>query len=186
MNVRIRITQNSINLICLIILTASSVLGQVGRASLTGIIRDQSGSVVSSVSVTAVNTATGLSYQTTTNDEGVYNLGALPVGQYKITFQIAGFKEVIREGVNLTAGQIARIDPIIEVGAVTEKVTVTADASLLQTESSQISSTVSSRVFADLPLNFGGGRNMAVFADRLVPGVMGSGYTMRIQGTSTA
>ncbi len=89
-------------------------------------------------------------------------------------------------GVSLTAGQIARIDPTIEVGEVTEKVTVTADASLLQTESSVSSASVTSRVFVDLPLNFGGGRNMAVFADRLVPGVTGAGYTMRIQGTPGA
>ena len=176
--------QGSILLICLLLAaSASSVLGQVGRASLTGIVHDQTGSVVPSVSVTAVNIATGFSYQTTTNDEGVYTLGALPVGEYKITFLVAGFKEIIREGVKLTAGQIARIDPIFEVGQVTEKVTVTAEASLLQTESSQSSSSVSSRVFADLPLNFGGGRNMAMFADKLVPGVNGSGYTMRIQGT---
>src|SRR5262245_36482232 len=190
MYVRTSNSKTSITLSCLIYLilvaAVSSVYGQVGRASLTGIVRDQSGSIVQSVSVTAVHTATGMSYQTNTNDEGVYNLGALPVGQYKITFQIAGFKEVIREGVNLTAGQIARIDPIIEVGAVTEKVTVTADASLLQTESSQISASVSSRVFVDLPLNFGGGRNMAEFANRLVPGVNGAGYTMRIQGTPGA
>ncbi len=186
-------SQSSISLFCLLCLlgmllavSASSVFGQVGRASLTGIVRDQTGSVVPSVSVTAVNTATGMSYQTTTNDEGVYTLGALPVGQYKITFRVTGFKEVNREGVSLTAGQIARIDPTFEVGAVTEKVTVTAEASLLQTESSQSSASVTSRVFVDLPLNFGGGRNMAVFADRLVPGVNGAGYTMRIQGTPGA
>src|SRR5262245_879785 len=118
---------------------SSSVFGQVGRASLTGIVREQTGSVVPSVSVTAGNVATGLSYQTTTNEEGIYTLGALPVGQYRITFRVAGFKEVIREGVSLTAGQIARIDPTFEVGEVTEKVTVTADTSLLQTESSQSS-----------------------------------------------
>jgi hypothetical protein len=176
-------------LICAIIvlLTAStSVVGQVGRASLTGIVRDQTGSVVPNVSIIAVNTATGVSYQTTTNDEGVYTLGALPTGEYRIAFRVAGFKETVRDGVNLTAGQIARIDPAIEIGQVAEKVTVTADASLLQTESSQASSSVTSSVFADLPLNFGGGRNMAMFADKLVPGVNGSGFTMRIQGTPGA
>src|SRR5215510_15301969 len=164
MNMRPIQSQTTIILICAIIIllaASASVSGQVGRASLTGIVRDQTGSVVRHVSVTAVHIATGMSYQTTTNDEGVYTLGALPVGQYRITFRVTGFKEVIREGVSLTAGQIARIDPTFEVGAVTEKVTVTAETSLLQTESSQSSASVSSRVFLDLPLNFGGGRNMA-------------------------
>src|SRR5262245_23001664 len=130
----------SILMFCLIIAAAaSSVVGQVGRASLTGVIRDQSGSVVASVCVTAVNTAAGLNYQTSANAEGVDELGAWAVGDYTITSQIAGFKEGVRGGGTRTAGQSARIDPIIRVGAVTEKVTVTADASLLQTESSQVS-----------------------------------------------
>src|SRR5262245_31021707 len=124
MNMRISSPRGLIILICMIYLSliasTSSVFGQVGRASITGIVRDQTGSVVQAVSVTAVHLATGVSYQTTTNDEGVYTIGALPVGQYKITFSVAGFKEVIREGVTLTAGQIARIDPSFEVGAVTE------------------------------------------------------------------
>ena len=169
-------SQTPIILICaaIIVLAASaSVFGQVGRASLTGIVRDQTGSVVPNVSITAVNIATGMSYQTTTNDEGVYTLGSLPTGEYRIAFRVAGFKETVRDGVNLTAGQIARIDPTIEVGEVADKVTVTAATSLLQTESSQTSSSVTSSVFADLPLNFGGGRNMAMFADKLVPGVSG-------------
>src|SRR5215510_9473843 len=189
MNMRPIQSQTTIILICAIIIllaASASVSGQVGRASLTGIVRDQTGSVVRHVSITAVNIATGMSYQTTTNDEGVYTLGALPTGEYRIAFRVTGFKETIRDGVNLTAGQIARIDPTIEVGAVADKVTVTADTSLLQTESSQASSSVTSSVFADLPLNFGGGRNMAMFADKLVPGVNGSGYTMRIQGTPGA
>src|SRR5262245_20650203 len=129
-------SQTPIMLICaitILLATSASVFGQVGRASLTGIVRDQTGSVVPNVSITAVNTATGVSYQTTTNDEGVYTLGALPTGEYRITFRVAGFKETVRDGVNLTAGQIARIDPAIEIGAVADKVTVTADTSLLQT-----------------------------------------------------
>lgn len=190
MNTRPIQSQTPIILSCAIIIIAlaasASVFGQVGRASLTGIVRDQTGSVVPNVSITAVNIATGVSYQTTTNDEGAYTLGALPAGEYRIAFRVTGFKETVRDGVNLTAGQIARIDPAIEVGQVAEKVTITADASLLQTESSQASSSVTSSVFADLPLNFGGGRNMAMFADRLVPGVNGAGFTMRIQGTPGA
>jgi Carboxypeptidase regulatory-like domain/TonB dependent receptor len=176
-------------LICAILtllLTAFSMFAQIGRASLTGIVRDQTGSVVPGVSVTAANTATGLNYKTTANDEGIYTLGALPVGEYRISFQVTGFKEVIREGVILTAGQIARIDPTFEIGQVTEKVTVTADASLLQTESSQSSASVTSRVFSDMPLSFGSGRNMSAFADRLVPGVSGDYYAMSIQGTPGA
>jgi carboxypeptidase family protein len=175
-----------IAIVLTLLLTALSIFGQVGRASLTGVVRDQAGSVVAGVSITAVNTATGLSYKTTTNNEGVYTLGSLPVGEYKIVFQIEGFKEVIHDGVKLTAGQIARIDPIFEIGRVSENVTVTGDVSILQTESSQSSASVTSRVFSDLPLSFGSGRNMSAFADKLVPGVSGDYYAMSIQGTPGA
>jgi hypothetical protein len=58
---------------------------------------------------------------------------------------------------------------------------VTADAAMLATETAQNSESVTSKVFSDLPLNFGGGRNMAAFADRLVPGVNGSAWNMRIR-----
>jgi hypothetical protein len=90
-----------ISIALMLLLTASSIFGQVGRASLTGIVRDQAGSAIPGVSVTAVHTGTGVSYKTTANEEGAYTLNALPVGAYRISFQVQGFKEVIREGVNL-------------------------------------------------------------------------------------
>lgn len=163
--------------------TVPVLWGQIGRGTITGIVRDPSGAVAPAVAVSATNTATGVSYETATNEGGAYTIGALPPGGYSIRFKATGFKESVRDNVMLEAGTIARIDPTIELGAVSDQVVVTSEAPMLETETAQNSESVSSEVFSDLPLSFGGGRNMAVFADRLVPGVNGSGWNMRIQGT---
>jgi hypothetical protein len=167
----------------LVLVCTLSMPGQISRGSITGVARDPSGAAIQSVAVTATNIETGVNFDTTTNVSGAYNISALPTGHYRVRFQAAGFKEFIQDNVTLEAGTIARVDPAFELGGVTERVVVTADAAMLSTETAQNSESVTSKVFSGLPLNFGGGRNMAAFADRLVPGVNGSSWSMRIQGT---
>jgi hypothetical protein len=174
---------------CLLVsLYSPLLLGQVGRGTITGILTDATGAVIPGVEITATNTATRVDYKTATNVVGNYMIGALPVGQYSIQFIGRGFKEVVRGGISLSAGQIARVDLRLEVGQAAETVTVTAQASMLQTESSQTAEAVQSSVFADLPMSFGGsgGRNMAAFADKMVLGVSGSSFAMSMQGTPGA
>ncbi|HOQ44859.1 MAG TPA: TonB-dependent receptor [Bryobacteraceae bacterium] len=174
--------------IALLILAANAPLwGQIERASITGIVTDGTGAVTPGVSVRARHVATGVSYEGTTNEVGSYTISALPPGEYSVTYSASGFKTLVREGITLTSGQIARIDLTLEVGQLTEQVTVTAEATLLQTETSQTSESVTSQVFSALPLAFSGrGRNMAAFAAAIVPGVRNSDYTMSIQGTPGA
>jgi len=168
-------------------LVGTPAFGQVGRAAITGIITDGTGAVIPGVAVKATHMATGVVYEGTTNEVGSYNISALPVKVYSVAFTASGFKTLVRDGINLSAGQIARLDLTMEVGQLVEQITVTAEAPLLQTETTQGAESVSSQVFATLPLAFGGrGRNMADFAARLVPGVRSSDYTMSIQGTPGA
>lgn len=159
-----------------------SLWGQLGRASVTGIVHDSTGAVVPNVSVVVLSSTTGVTYDTTTNQVGNYTVGALPVGEYSVTFKAAGFKELVQSGITLTAGQIARIDPVLEVGDLVEKLTITAEVPMLQTETTQPSSSVVAPVFSDLPLNFSSGRNMVQFASSLVPGVVGASWDTRILG----
>ncbi|HPQ15545.1 MAG TPA: TonB-dependent receptor, partial [Bryobacteraceae bacterium] len=169
---------------CLLFVSFCSPLaGQVGRATVTGIVSDSTGARVPDVVVVARNVATGVEYNGTTNEVGNYTIGSLPVGEYSIAFSAQGFKAFNRQGINLAAGQVARIDVVLEVGAVAETLTVTAEAAMLETETAQTTEGVNAKVFSDLPLSFGGGRNMAAFADKLVPGVQGSAWDMKIQGT---
>ncbi|MCI0628058.1 MAG: carboxypeptidase regulatory-like domain-containing protein [Acidobacteria bacterium] len=156
---------------------------QMGRASITGIVSDASGAIVPGVTVTATQTGTQVTTETTTNDVGNYTISALPIGQYSISFTKQGFRIHSRAGLDLGSGQVARIDVTLDIGEVSDQVTVTGEASLLQTESAQASKSVTASVFADLPLNFSGGRNMQKFADKLVPGVNGDIWRVKVQGT---
>ena len=170
--------------LCLLTAGQSSLLyGQYGRASITGIVHDASGAVIPSVSVTVVNTQTQVKSQTTTNESGNYVI-ELPIGQYSITFSSPGFKELTRSDMTLASGQIARVDVALEVGQVTEKLNVTAETPMLQTETAHTSAGVDANIFASLPLNFGGaGRNMVEFAAKLLPGVRGTDWTVSMEGT---
>jgi len=169
--------------VLVVLASALPMPGQIGRGSITGIAHDPSGAIIASAKVTATNIETSVNFETTTNDSGAYNISALPTGIYHLRVQAPGFKEFVKENITLEAGTIARVDPAFEIGGVTERFVVTADSATLATETAQNSESVTSKVFSDLPLSFGGGRNMAAFADRLVPGVNGSSWSMRIQGT---
>src|SRR5262249_52441975 len=152
--------------VLVVLACALSMPGQIGRGSITGIARDPSGAIIASAKVTATNIETSVNFETTTNDSGAYNISALPTGIYHLRVQALGFKEFVKENITLEAGTIARVDPAFEIGGgVTERVVVTADSAMLATETAQNSESVTSKVFSDLPLSFGGGRNMAAFAD---------------------
>lgn len=159
---------------------------QMGRATITGIVKDATGAVVPAVTVTATHVETQVTTTTATNEVGNYTITSLPIGQYTVAYKASGFKEHTRSGLSLVSGQIARLDIELELGQVSERVTVAAEAALLETETAQTSESVNASVFKDLPLNFGGGRNMAKFADKLVPGVYGEYWTMKVQGTPSA
>jgi hypothetical protein len=165
----------------------SLLYGQIGRASITGVVHDATGAVLPGATIKVTNAGTGVVYEGTSNEVGNYTVSSLPVGDYSVSFTAKGFKEYLQKGFTLISGQIVRLDPSLALGQAQDQITVTTEAPLLQTESSQASESVSAQVFADLPLSFGGqGRNMAVFADKLVPGVRGSSYGVSIQGNPGA
>ncbi|MCC6858401.1 MAG: TonB-dependent receptor [Bryobacterales bacterium] len=141
---------------------------QTVTAALTGTVTDSSAAVVTGVGVTARNTATNLTYNTRTNQAGVYDLLFLPIGSYEVTAEAPGFKRVVLGPFQLEVNQRARVDIQLEVGAVTESVEVRDIAPILQTDSSQTGDTISSTQAASLPLN---GRNIASLT-LLMPGVV--------------
>src|SRR5262245_24916013 len=125
------IMRNRLFALCLLVLAgALSMPCQIGRGSITGITRDPSGAVIPGVAVTATHVETGVNFETTTNEAGSYTLSALPTGQYRVRFKAESFKEFVRENITLAAGDIARLDPALELGGVAERVVVTAEASM--------------------------------------------------------
>ena len=122
-------------------------------AVLSGHVTDPSGAVVSGATVTATNQETGLTRTTASNQSGMYELLALPIGHYQLTASKAGFAEEVRTGVLLVVGQDATADFSLKVGQVTEQVKVEANVSLVNATSQDISGLVGEKEVKALPLN---------------------------------
>ena len=135
---------------------------QSNAADLQGVVRDQSGAVVSGATVIARHQATNASKETTTNGEGAYLIVNLTPGDYEVTFEAPNFKKVVLPGVQLTVGQRADLDVSLEVGQVSEVVTVTgANAELVETSKTAVATTIDQQRIDNLPINE---RNYLAFA----------------------
>ncbi|MCW5980288.1 MAG: TonB-dependent receptor [Bryobacteraceae bacterium] len=170
-------------LTCVFLLAALGAWAQQDRATLTGVVTDPTGAVIPDVKVTVTNTDTNAVYESATNETGQYRVPNLPVGSYRITFEMQGFKSTVREGVMLNVAQVARIDAQLQVGDTAESVEVTAEAPLLQTETPEVGTVLNNRTVVDMPLGFSGGRYAEDFAYRLTPGVAGNNWESRINGS---
>ena len=150
------------------------LLGSVGRtqtitATILGTVEDTTGAVIPGVTVEVRNTDTGVTRTVETDARGAYVAPLLPLGNYQVQASSTGFKVQIRTGITLTIGQAATIDLILEVGDVTESVTVTGEAPLVETSGmSTLGGLVTSQAVEDLPLN---GRSFSQLAE-LTPGVV--------------
>jgi hypothetical protein len=116
---------------------SAAAFSQTITGSITGTVADPSGAVIPNAKIAATSLGTNLSYSTLSNSAGVYNLLFLPIGQYNLTVEVAGFKKVVQGPFALEGNQVARIDPKMEVGQITQSVEVGAVAPILQTESTQ-------------------------------------------------
>ncbi|MBV8844265.1 MAG: TonB-dependent receptor [Bryobacterales bacterium] len=135
-------------LICM--LACAAAFGQSDRGAITGTVGDPAGAVVASAPIEARNTETSILYQAQTSTTGNYTLAQLPVGTYELSVSVPGFKKYVRQNILVEVAQTVRIDVALEVGAANESVTVTAESSLLKTESGELSHTISAQRMIDL------------------------------------
>jgi outer membrane receptor protein involved in Fe transport len=135
------------------ILSASPVKAQVLYGSIIGNVKDSQGAVIPGATVTATNTETNLTRETITNAEGAYSLTNVLPGPYAVKITMTGFREAIQANVPVTIGQVSRVDLTLQVGAVTETVTVESAAQLLQTDKADVSTKLKSAEITNLPLN---------------------------------
>jgi len=148
-------------------------LAQSGRGTLTGSVKDASGASIFGASLTLKETNTGSRYTTIASDEGLFTFPELPPGTYTLAITSQGFESYTQVGITVNVGSTATINAVLKIGSATESVTVTSDASQLQTESSDIGTTVSSALIEDLPLQYAGApRNPLQFVE-LAPGYSG-------------
>src|SRR4051812_23251556 len=145
----------------------SPALAQIGAGSMAGRVVDQGGAAVPGAIVTAVAVDTNQSRTAVTRGRGDYVIPALAPGVYRVRVELSGFRTLVREGLRLVTGETVRLDLQIELGGVTEAVTVTGDAPLIRSETSGLGQVVDNRKLVDLPLN---GRSFISLAG-LAPGV---------------
>ena len=125
---------------------------QIPTGTILGGVKDSTGGIVPGATVTATNVGTQYSRSVTTDGSGQYALRLLPVGNYALTVSMPGFKNYSQTGILLEVGRNARIDPVIELGALTEVVSIVADAPLVETTSASLSRTVGQNEVLNLPL----------------------------------
>ena len=139
-----------------LVLPAVALFGQVGTATINGTVSDSSGAMVARANVTAVNEATGITYKQTTTEAGVYAFASLPVGLYTITVDMQGFKTSRKTGNRLVVDTPLTVDMTLELGALSEVISVESRSEQLQTSNATIGNVVEQKAVVELPLN---GRN---------------------------
>ncbi|HEU0183688.1 MAG TPA: carboxypeptidase regulatory-like domain-containing protein, partial [Blastocatellia bacterium] len=146
-----------------------------GTSRVTGVIQDQSGSIVPGAKVTLTNEGTNISYTVTTTSAGVYVFDGIQLGFYTVTIEKEGFKKFVSKGNVLTVGQPLTVNASLTIGQAEESIEVTASYERVQTSTSgNLGATVDNKTLTDLPLGLEsgtGGRNPLIFV-RLQPGVV--------------
>ena len=150
-----------------LLVVCGEALAQRTTASLRGVVKDPSGALVQGAEVSVTNEETGLARSAKTNAAGTYTFGDLPVGRYVLLVEKAGFKSYVASGLTLNVADSAAVDVGLEVGEISDQVTV--DASSIQVESvgGEVANLVTGEEVRDMPLN---GRNF-VQLTQLMPGV---------------
>ncbi|MEO5926625.1 MAG: TonB-dependent receptor [Bryobacteraceae bacterium] len=176
--------------VALLLLAASFSFGQTALATITGTITDATGAVIANVPITVLNLENGGNFRVTSSDTGNFTVSQLPIGDYDMTVSAPGFKTYAHTKFHLSASQIMREDVRLEVGQAAESVTVTAEASLLKTESTEVGQNVTLSQLNNLPILVVGGTNSG-FRDpfsssRLVPGLRYAGGSNIASGAPAA
>ncbi len=146
---------------------------QTTTARVSGTVTDDSGAVLPGSQITVKNVETGVPRTVVTDERGRYVVPQLPPGSYEISASMSGFETMIRKGITLAIGQEVTLNLAMRVGTVSEQVTVTADAPLVNTSGSAVSGVVEAKRIVDLPLN---GRDFTQLA-LVEPGVLSARNT---------
>jgi hypothetical protein len=140
-------------LLSLIWVSSSLAIAQTtGTATILGAVTDSTGAAVVGARVTVLNIDTSFISSSITTTEGTYYVPYLSPGPYRLTIEAAGFKQYVREGIVLRMNESPRIDVQVEVGSVTESVTVTAAPPLLETETAAAGQIVGARTIVRIPV----------------------------------
>jgi hypothetical protein len=132
-------------------------------SSISGAVVDPSGAVVAGAVITVKNDATGEESRATSAGNGTFTVPALTAGVYKITVAAPGFKQALVQGIKIDAGVPATVNISMEIGAATDSVIIQSSAEVLQTQSANISTTITGRQITDLPFTSRNATDLLLF-----------------------
>ena len=137
---------------CLTVATSPAYAQGSTTSNINGTVVDSSGAVLPGATVTAKHLATGVLTPAVTNAQGAFTLASLPTGAYEVTVALEGFKTYLVKNVVVTAVQGANIKATLEIGGLSETVTVASSSEIIQTQSTTIASTITTNQITKLPL----------------------------------
>jgi hypothetical protein len=178
----------------LFLISICTLLAQTTSTSILGTVTDPSGAAISNAKVTLLQTATGVSRTDTTSSSGDFAFPLIDVGEYRVTVEAQGFKTQAKTNVQVQINEKVRVDFALQVGQISDRVEVTAEAATLRTDDVTVGNTVEQRRLVELPLGgFRNAANVAVlqpgvqFAPRGgLDGLSGSGGGIPIPGQTVA
>ena len=169
--------------IAILVLTASLCFGQANLATLTGTVTDTGGGVIPGAEVTVINTGTAISRDLTTSAVGSFTFPALIPGDYQLIVTSEGFQQHVEQGIILRTGDNRRVDVELELGQVTESVTVDAQMVTLNTENGVIKGDVIvMEEIQELPLAGRDFTDLAFFVPGVVPKGSSQGSFASVNG----
>lgn len=163
-------------LVMALALSSHTAWAQTGAGTIAGTVSDLSGAVVPGAGLTLINAETGVVRKRVSSDAGAFHFGAIPRGQYTLDVELPGFKKWTGR-LELQVGQVAKVDPVLEVGQIQNIVEVSRAAAPISLEGTDVSDVKDYQRIRQLPLN---GRAISSLFD-LTPGVEGAGNA-RVSG----
>ena len=181
----------SFSLAVLFLALAAGAAWAQATGTIAGTVHDESGAVLPGVTITATQTDTGVTRTTVSNETGSYSLPNLPLGPYRLEAALDGFKTSAQTGITVQVNSNIVINPVLGVGAVAEQITVTGNASMVETRQLGVSTVVESERIVQLPLNSRDVTQLITLSGLAVqtagngPGSMKTGVVISVAGGTT-
>src|SRR6266851_3599567 len=156
----------------LLVGTAVPLSGQVSTGTITGMVTDPSGAAIPNVQVSVVQTETNIETRAITNNEGIYRVQSLQPGAYNVTLEAAGFKRLVQTRVILRVGDVLPVNATLQLGQIAESVQVSAQTTLLETETSSTGTVTEGDTLYKMPLY----QRYVLNTLNLTPGMTMNGY----------
>ncbi len=169
------------SLVVLLLFASGTVWGAV-TASISGTVTDSTGAVIPKVSVVVLNTQTGVTNSTQTNAAGFYSFPALPTGHYEVKITASGFEEYQQTGIVLDVNNALRVDATLNVGSVTQQVSVSSTVVHVETSNTQMGEVIVGSKMTALPLNGRAYTDLLALQPGVAPATSGQGGGYSVSG----